>query len=117
MGCTLQILLDSAYFSYQLCECLPGLTTAPAGIVRGLWRIRCVPELHRNKAALAVYVVMGVAFLAAVVATLALVSRGLKALRPPGKPQSGSFAEPAARELKLQTRSQMLDTFHRCLHL
>ena len=71
----------------QFCLCLPGLRQAPAGIVKGLWRIHCVPEKDRNVTTIVVFTVLGVAVAAAVAAVLALIIiRNRHALGPPGQP-------------------------------
>ena len=71
----------------QFCQCLPGLRQASAGVVKGLWRIQCVPEKDRNVATLIIFTVLGVAVAAAVAAVLALViMRNRHALGPPGQP-------------------------------
>ena len=72
----------------QYCQCLPGLQIADADpyIVRGLWRIRCVPEAGRHTTAIVMYIVLGVAFTAAIAAVVAqIILRNRHALGPPGQ--------------------------------
>ena len=84
--------MDSAYWSYQFCQCLPGLVSAPADpyVVNKLWRIRCVPEAPKSRGLNPMYVVAGVVnwgALAIIIATVVYFSRRL---RPPGLPPRSS---------------------------
>ena len=82
------LLLDSAFYSYQFCQCLPGLRISNADpyIVQGLWRIQCVPEKDRNVTTVVVFSVLGTAVAAAIAAVVALVIvRNRHSLGPPGQ--------------------------------
>ena len=85
------LLVDSAFYSYQYCQCLPGLRTVKADpyIVQGLWRIQCVPEKNRNVTTIVTFSVLGTAVAAAIAAVVALVAvRNRHSLGPPGQPAS-----------------------------
>ena len=83
-----ELQLDSVYYHYQHCTCLPGLQIVSAGTVQGLPRIKCVPEPQKkNATTIVVFTVLGAAVAAAVAAVAALtIIRNRHALGPPGQP-------------------------------
>ena len=84
--------LDSAYWSYQYCQCLPGLVSAPADpyIVNNLWRIRCVPEAPASKSMSPAYVVAGVINWGGVAIIIATVIYFCRRWGPPRVPTRSS---------------------------